>query len=115
MMSWQSDWLYDLILREVERIWKQRPSRISALRVTEFSEGEFDDWLMCKNASRCWLYNQNGIQANDIDQLDDAQPKPNIGHVGFHISESRDLVIFFYALGPLHGRGNVFRVIGQGK
>ena len=37
------------------------------------------------------------------------------GVVRFHITADRKRIVFVYVLGPLYGRGRVFRVEGQGR
>jgi hypothetical protein len=131
-MGWKSDWLYNLIFREVETLWERarREARDSpelfgpgptALLVDECSGMDWDQVYCLKPDTRHWVYDGEAFQPSADGQRwepDLTTPRHaffRIGSVRFHVAPDRKRVGLAIILGPLYGRGFVFTVHGQGR
>jgi hypothetical protein len=126
-MGWQSDWLYDLIFLEVEKVWRRALAYGSmghgpppaALLVSEAREGDWQTASCRSEAVRHWIY--RGREPEPL-LLAGAEPDPGQrrgmfyerGLVAFCVAADRKQVLFTFVLGPLFGEGMVFDVVGQG-
>jgi hypothetical protein len=130
-MGWRTDWLYQLIFDEVARIW----SRAVKDGITFPNSGPPPDYLLieeCGDADweravclrpvlRSWT-----CRGADFELQPQAPPehipppvergfRDSYGIVRFQVRPDRKKLVFEYILGPLHGRGRVFLVVGQGR
>src|SRR5262249_51269200 len=77
VMGWQSDWLYQLIFEEVEKVWKRAKEEgvgqfgppPSAFRISEMSDGIWEQVQCRGDARRRWLY-QGGDPEPGVDGTD---------------------------------------------
>jgi hypothetical protein len=127
-MGWQSDWLYQLIFHEVERVWrvavKEGAGRLGpAPTILQVSEMDEADWVhaWCRGVVlRRWTLQGGKPESLTLDQQGDADLGERRGMfyersaASFCIDSDRKRVLFTYTLGPRYGRGMVFDVMGQG-
>jgi hypothetical protein len=124
-VDWRNDWLYTLILQEVERVWRewcgsraQDPDAVPYVVAAEWSSGTA---AFCSGeVTRAWIRNAVGLQEitlvdygqhmQKLEKLD--QPRPIL--VQFNIAPDRQLIAFGVTYGPLIGRGSCYRVHGEG-
>jgi len=137
-MKWETDWLYQTILREIENIWKraqkdgigpQGPAPdyllVSQLAGLTISKDERNpsrlSAFMVAPAIKQWVFDESGIRPITESE---AQSENNylrrgmfyqVGTVDFYISPERKLVVLRFQVGPLYAAQRVFKVRGQGK
>jgi hypothetical protein len=126
-MGWQSDWLYQLIFDEVERVWKRArkdgagrfgpPS--TAFLISEMPEADWEHIRCHGDAHRQWTYKGGDPEpapcvVYDTDLGEQRGMFYERGVVEFFIDTDRKRVLFTYTLGPRYGRGMIFGVVGQG-
>jgi hypothetical protein len=129
-MGWRTDWLYQLLFREVMRIWtraqKEGETALMGpapdfLLIQQCADADWENALCRTPVLREWIFRGTTIEAQP---LSDSQstPRPvrrkaffDYGIVCFHVTTDRKRVLWTYQLGPLYGRDEVLRVRGQGK
>jgi hypothetical protein len=129
-MGWRNDWLYGLIFDEVARVWtralKESTSPIMGsppdyLLVREHGSADWEHVACLPPVLREWTYTGEAFEPRPLSDTDELPPPTrrdafySYGIVQYHIRPDRKKVLFTFVLGPLYGRGNVFRVFGQGK
>jgi hypothetical protein len=131
-MGWKTDWLYSLLFRQVEQIWKRvrreaaRDPELfgpapASLCVQECREMDWEQVYCLPPVLREWTCSGVGMEERPPGEL----PQPvrtdpdgsfyRTGLVQFHIAPDRKRVGMVYVLGPHYGRGGVYRVCGQGS
>lgn len=128
-MRWKSDWLYNLVFNEVERLWTQvqkegtgkfgfAPERFY---VQQFENADWQELNCLPPIIRSWIFDglvptllSNSSKPLAIDQTSRGMFFVS-GTVHFHISNNRKEILWTYRLGRRYGRGMVFSVEGQGK
>ncbi len=126
-MGWRSDWLYQLIFAEVEKVWMRAKREgagqfgppPTAFCISEMAGGDWEHVRCRGDACRRWLY-----QGDEPEPASDAVDEAEIvrqagmfyerGGVEFFIDSDRKRVLFTYTLGPRYGLGMTFGVTGQG-
>jgi hypothetical protein len=128
-MGWQTDWLYQLVFDEVERVW-QRAIKDGVARfgpapkclvISEMLEADWEESRCRGVANRQWTY-QGGhpkllspCEGNATEFGEQRGMFYELGVVTFCIDADRKRLVFSYTLGPRYGRAMTFTVIGQGK
>ncbi|RYX82903.1 hypothetical protein EON83_17500 [bacterium] len=144
-MEWKTDWLFQLIVRDVEKIWQQALEestrsttslapdylllcQYADVLVQPYSEiaPEVDDRSLL-NASlvspliKQWKFDQSGVTIHNESHPDSRKRNPvrgmfyQEGVFNFGFTPDRKLLYTSYTLGPRYGRGQVFKVQGQGQ
>lgn len=127
-MGWQTDWLYDLIFHEVERVWRRalREGRgkfgpaPSQFLIKEMCEADWES-MRCKGEEhRKWRYSGGSpehLPAEDETRESLGEQRGMFyekGEIRFHVAPDRKRVLLTYTLGPRYGRGMALAVQGQG-
>jgi hypothetical protein len=125
-MGRQSDWLYELIFDEVEKVWEQANKEgagrfgpaPSDLLISEMHDADWEESRCRGNPDRQWTY-QGGqsLSPAEVSAIDVGERRGMFyerGVVAFCIDSDRKRLVFSYILGPRYGRGMTFVVIGQG-
>ena len=127
-MGWQSDWLYQLVFDEVDRVWhraiKDGAGRFgpapTTLLISEMRDADWENARCRGDAHRQWTY-QGGqpelVPLAEDGAVDVGEQRGMVyerAAVTFCIDCDRKRIVFNYTLGPRYGRGMVFAVIGQG-
>ena len=125
-LDWRNDWLYTLILQEVERVWREwcgsrtRDPDVAAYVVAA-------EWSSRKGARcrgevvRAWIRDAARLMeitvadyGQHMQKLDPPRPIKPFILVQFNIDPDRQLIAFGETYGPLAGRGWCYRVRGEG-
>jgi hypothetical protein len=113
--DWRTDWLYALVLREVEQLWAT-PHLWQSVLVLEYDDAE-GAW--CRGAiARSWIRTEGGLREiapAEREQLTVASRGHGdfrVALMKFHITPDRQRVALGYHLGLLSGQG--FRYLVQG-
>jgi hypothetical protein len=132
-MGWQNDWLYQRVFDLVEDVWQKaerETRRLPAphvmpdyLLVTEYSQADNERARLVRPELRVWKYDGSHLVplcGEESHYCLNLQPVIrgmyySTGMTGFHIAKDRRTVVWNMCLGPLYGRGLVYRVRGQGK
>ena len=137
-MKWETDWLYQLILRDIENIWKraqkdgagpQGPAPdyllVSQLAGLTTWKNETDpsrlSAAMTMPVLKQWVFDSSGMRPRTESdaQWGDKRIQRGMfyqfGTVGFHINSERKLVVIQFQVGPRYAGHRVFSVRGQGK
>jgi hypothetical protein len=121
-VDWRNDWLYTLILQEVERVWLEwcgsrtrDPYAAPYVVAAEWSSRR--EAFCCGEVARAWIRDAFGLQeitladyGQHMQKLD--PPRPIL--VQFNIDPDRQLIAFGVTYGPLTGEGWCYRVHGEG-
>lgn len=136
-MKWEKDWLYGLVIRDIEQIWLRAEQESMAapgnpapeyLVVSQFSLlSTRPDEVQRSKLHACfvtpiieqWIFDAAGMRRGT------PAPTTNpvrgtremffpVGNVNFGFSTDRKLVLVTYQMGPLYGEVRVFIVKGQG-
>jgi hypothetical protein len=127
-MGWQSDWLYQLVFAEVERVWhsatRDGDSEFGpapeALLVRESAEADWGQVRCCGPARRQWTFRGGPPEqlVGGVPEAADLGERRGMfyrrGLVEFCVATDRQQVLLTYTLGPRYGRGVVLAVSGQG-
>lgn len=127
-MGWQSDWLYQLVFAEVERVWHRAcldgqgnlgPAP-DVLLVYEASEADWERVRCRYGVRRRWSFRggQPELLSGEASAANDLGERRGMfyerGRVEFCVAADRARVLLTYTLGPRYGRGAIFDVVGQG-
>ncbi len=134
-MGWKSDWLYKLIFKEIEAVWlaalrehktalnrNQHPGKLLERLIVQECENANWNFPGCLDpVIRQWIYDGIGFSLASTDEI--SAPESHVdqgmfhttGRIRFHIDSPRKRIVLTYVLGPLHGRGKILQVRGQGK
>lgn len=138
-MRWKTDWLYQLIFQDVERIWQR------AVKDGESPRGPSPDYFvvrqfanmqarpyseenpkslssgMCGPILKRWKFDAEGAHVT-VEPEEHSRRQPvirgmfyQVGSINFYLSPDRKLVAMTYIVGPRYGEHRVFRVAGQGR
>ena len=127
MPGWRTDWLYRLIFQEVTDLWESvrsgdgragpPPDR---LRVEERCGADWEAPRCLCPVRRVWTFGAEGLRPGPGEREAVTRCGERrgtfwqVGLVRFHIADDRTRLVLEYVVGPLHGRGMVLRVTGQG-
>ena len=143
-MSWKSDGLYQLVLREIDNIWRKAVedgrgvhgpapdylvitqfANLSIQPYAELNPNVKDTRMLVASLSapviRQWILDAEGVRfINDSDSIMRKSDTIRgmfyrIGTAAFCVSADRKRVAIEYVLGPRYGLHRVLRVCGQGK
>jgi hypothetical protein len=132
-MGWRRDWLYRRIFDLVEDVWRKTqkeaarmpPPNIAPdfLSVLEYANANCETARCLPPILRAWKYS-----GGEFVPLSDADTQEHLGlcatergmyfssgAICFHIAPDRQRLIWTQYLGPRHGRGFVYRVVGQSR
>ena len=128
-MDWKSDWLYALVFRIVECVWKQAQSDGSGeygpppdyFVVQETAAGNWERSVCRAPVVRQWIYRG---EAFELCGPDNPLPNDEVEYRGmfysrasfsFHIDSDRKRLLIDYVLGMRYGRGHSYRIVGEGE
>ena len=135
-MGWQSDWLYQLIFKNIQQHWEQAlmdgkligpaPDYCIVSQFADLKSVPYQDsYLMATSKGpviKRWRLDRTGIHR--ITEADEKQltiPYEGrgafyrIGKISFCISCDRKIVAIKCNFGPRYGTSRVYKVQGQGK
>ena len=135
-MEQESDWLLQLVLREVEDVWMPVATGDSpdnpppnVLHVVQCANADWDGVICQPPVIRAWQYDRSGQRTEVLpddsvakaefftqmrDRDSDSRFYPT-GRFMFHVAADRGLVMLNHTLGPRYAGGWISGIVGAGE